>query len=100
MSDELNSFEFTDDAFFTQNFPFSGMYFSHGSAFIFSKSSSNVTALNSETLIRTLSAVLKNIFAFAIPLSSDSNVTLPSSVFIMLNPSCVSSFFSTASSPK
>lgn len=55
--------DLTDDAFATQNFPSFGMYASHGNAFVFSNSSSNVTALKLPTFKRTLSAVLRKIFA-------------------------------------
>ena len=100
MSDGLNSLLFTEDAFVTQNFPSAGIYLSHGSAFILSKSSSNVTALIFPAFRRTRSAVRRNIFARLTASSSPQNVTLPSSTWTISYPRSVISFFKTASRPK
>ena len=70
------------------------------SAFILSKSSSNVTALIFPAFRRTRSAVRRNIFARLTASSSPQNVTLPSSTWTISYPRSVISFFKTASRPK
>ena len=75
ISEGLKSLLFTLLAFLTQNLPSFGINSSHGSAFVPWKSSSKVNALKDPTLIRTLSAVLRQIFALTTASGSPANVT-------------------------
>ena len=100
ISDGLNNFELTDEAFFTQNFPSAGRKFSQSRDFVFSNNSSKVSAENSPTFNKTRSQVLKKMFARTIPSSSQRKVTLPSSTFCISYPRSIISFFNTASRPK
>ena len=59
-SDGLKSLLLMEFAFVTQNFPFFGINFSHGSAFVASKSSSYVSAWTCPTLSRIRSVVRRN----------------------------------------
>ena len=100
ISDGLNNLLLIEDAFFTQNFPSSGIYSSHGRFLIPWKSSSKVVALNLPTWIITRSAVRRKILARQTASSSPSNVTLPSSTFVISYPRSYISLFKTASNPK
>ena len=66
----MNSLDLTLAAFATQNFPSLGIKSSHGNALVFSKSSSNVSALNFATSKRTRSVVRRKILARAAAASS------------------------------
>ncbi len=63
MSEGLKSLLFTEFALVTQNLPSSGMNRSHSTAFVFSNSSSNVSAVKSQVFKRILSGVRRNTLA-------------------------------------
>ena len=100
MSDGLKSLLFTLEAFLTQNLPLSGINSSHGSALTPWNNSSKDSAWKLPTLIRILSAVLRQILARHIASASPSKVILPSTDSTTSYPRSIISFFSTASRPK
>ena len=100
ISEGLNNLLFIEVAFATQNFPFNGIYFSHGIFLVFSNNSSKVVALNLATLSKIRSVVLRKILARHIASISPEKVTFPSSTCTISYPKSKISLFNTASSPK